>query len=268
MSYNFFSMITLKLANQTVSIDKGELVNYIVNDVELIHQKGDPGWRNADTEMFPIIGPTAEADFKVWTPKGDAIQDQHGLLRELTYTLLNVDDTTATFQKVYKANTKVTNSKYPNKSTVSELYWPYNFQFQKKIQLTKSGLEITFTITAEEGMPFMLGYHPAFKTESKTTEVSYGKNTKINVQDIKAAGSLAYPLRTITNAQLQNKTPLIIETQGFKELMLWTEVDTMLCIEPITFYPYDVDQDKLFQGYSYTDKLPVEYKVFLKPTNK
>lgn len=260
-------MITLKLANQTVTIDKGELVSYVVDKVEYIHQKGDPGWRNADTEMFPLIGPTAEAGFKVWTPKGDAIQDQHGLLRELTYTLLNADDTTAIFQKGYKANTKVANSKYPDKSTVSELYWPYDFQFQKKFKLTTTGLEITFLITAEEGMPYMLGYHPAFKTESSATQISYGENTKASVQDIKAAGSVAYPLRDIAKAELQNTNAITIATQGFKQLMLWTEVDTMLCIEPITFYPYDVDQDKLFKGYSNIGKLPAEYKVFLKPNS-
>lgn len=260
-------MITLKLANQTVKIDKGELVNYIVNDVEFIHQKGDPGWRNADTEMFPIIGPTAEANFKVQTPKGDAVQDQHGLLRELAYTLVENSSTTAIFQKEYKANTKVTNSKYPNKSTVSELYWPYDFQFQKKYQLTNSGLKITFTITAEEGMPYMLGYHPAFKTENSTTQVSYGENTKASVQDIKAAGSVAYPLRDVTKAELQNTNAITIKTQGFKELMLWTEVDTMLCIEPITFYPYDVAQNKLFKGFSHIGNLPAEYKVFLTPSN-
>ncbi|MGJ8732240.1 MAG: aldose 1-epimerase [Cellulophaga sp.] len=260
-------MIILELANQIVKIDKGELVNYLVDKVEYIHQKGDPGWRNADTEMFPLIGPTAEAGFKVWTPKGDAIQDQHGLLRELTYTLLSADSTTAVFQKEYKANDKVANSKYPNKSTVSELYWPYDFKFQKKFELTTTGVEITFLITAEEGMPYMLGYHPAFKTESNVTEVSYGENAKATVKDIKAAGSVAYPLRDMTKAELQNTNAITIETQGFKELMLWTEVDTMLCVEPITFYPYDVAQDKLFKGYSNMGKVPAEYKVFLKPSS-
>ncbi|PKB45118.1 aldose 1-epimerase [Cellulophaga sp. RHA19] len=260
-------MIILELANQIVKIDKGELVNYLVDKVEYIHQKGDPGWRNADTEMFPLIGPTAEAGFKVWTPKGDAIQDQHGLLRELTYTLLSADSTAAVFQKEYKANNNVANSKYPNKSTVSELYWPYDFKFQKKFELTTTGVEITFLITAEEGMPYMLGYHPAFKTESNVTEVSYGENAKAAVKDIKAAGSVAYPLRDMTKAELQNTNAITIETQGFKELMLWTEVDTMLCVEPITFYPYDVAQDKLFKGYSNMGKVPAEYKVFLKPSN-
>ncbi|MCL5245136.1 aldose 1-epimerase [Cellulophaga sp. 20_2_10] len=259
-------MIALKLPSQTVKIDKGELVSYNVNSVEYIHQKGAPGWRNADTEMFPVIGPTAEANFTVWTPKGDAIQDQHGLLRELIYTLVKADDTTAIFQKEYLANTKIANSKYPDKSTVSELYWPYNFKFQKKYELTKNGLEITFVITAEEGMPYMLGYHPAFKTESKFTELSAENNSTINVKEIQAVGNRAYLLENRTETTLKNTNSVTIQTKGFKHLMLWTAVDTMLCIEPITFYPYAVTQDKLSEGYSYMGKLPAEYKVFLKPT--
>ena len=62
-------MVDLKLENQTVKIEKGELVSYNVGGYEYIHQKGSPGWRNADTEMFPIIGPTADAGFLVKTPK-------------------------------------------------------------------------------------------------------------------------------------------------------------------------------------------------------
>ena len=78
-------MIELKNANQVVTIDAGELTGYRVNDHEFIHQKGSPGWRSSDTEMFPIIGPTAEAGFRVQTPRGEARQDQHGLLPAFGY---------------------------------------------------------------------------------------------------------------------------------------------------------------------------------------
>ena len=36
--------------------------------------------------------------------------------------------------------------------------------------LTDEGLEIAFTVSGERDMPFMLGYHPAFKLHSKTPE--------------------------------------------------------------------------------------------------
>ena len=81
-------MTQLQLNNLNVSIDKGQLSSFKKDDYEYIHQVGSPGWGKSDDEMFPIIGPTDEANFKVKTPKGEAILDQHGLLRELTYALL------------------------------------------------------------------------------------------------------------------------------------------------------------------------------------
>jgi len=49
--------------------------------------------------MFTLIGPTNEANFKVKTPKGLAIQDQHGLLREMDYVLKDSTDSKAVFSK-------------------------------------------------------------------------------------------------------------------------------------------------------------------------
>ena len=97
-------MIELKLNNQTVQIDAGELISYKVAEHEYIHQKGKPGWRNADTEMFPIIGPTSEAGFQVETPRDIAIQDQHGLLREMSYELVESSEIFAVFTKKYVEN--------------------------------------------------------------------------------------------------------------------------------------------------------------------
>jgi len=72
--------------------------------------KGNRGWRKSDDEMFPVIRPTSKNNFRVHTKKGDAIQDQHGLLRELDYQLISNNEVTATFKKDYKANTKIKNS--------------------------------------------------------------------------------------------------------------------------------------------------------------
>ena len=89
----------------------GELIGYRVGDFEYMHQKGSPGWRSTDTEMFPIIGPTADAHFEVRTSRGIAVQDQHGLLREMPYELMEQSDSHAIFRKTYSAGTKIINSK-------------------------------------------------------------------------------------------------------------------------------------------------------------
>ncbi len=251
---------------QRAEIAAGELISYRKGDHEFIHQKGSPGWRSSDTEMFPVIGPTAEANFKVKTPKGAAIQDQHGLLRELTYIEALRSETKISFSKKYSANTAVKNSKYPNKSSAENLIWPYSFEFQKNYELKEEGLEITFEISAEEGMPFMLGYHPAFKLHTQRVSVIPEKTENaISLAAIKAVGSRAYQVPNCESIRLQDKQELKIRTEGFGHFMLWTEVDNMVCIEPITFYPYAVPQSNLHDGFMHlNDKTPV-FKVFLCP---
>ena len=226
--------------NSIVKIDKGELISYKKNGEELIHQKGNPGWRNADTEMFPIIGPTEANNFIVTTPKGNYNQDQHGLLRELDYSILHQDDTSFVFKKKYAAYTAIENSKYPDKSTVRLVSWPYSFNFQKKIELQNEALKISFEIRAEKGMPFMLGYHPAFMLQGKLDEIIVSNNQSVAIPTIMAGGNTAYPILNSDEIQLIKKSGynLSIKTTGFNNFMLWTPVSNMLCIEPITAYPY------------------------------
>jgi len=253
-------MITLKYGNQSVRIDKGELVSYLVGDHEYMHQKGSPGWRSTDTEMFPLIGPTAQADFQVQTPKGIAIQDQHGLLREMPYELVEQSQAHAIFRKTYTAATKVTNSKYPEKSTEAALFWPYDFQFEKHFHLSEKELTVTFKINGEEGMPFMLGYHPAFKLSAeKPTLLANGKS--ISLEEVLAVGSRALQVSDCNEILLTDSKRLRIRTEGFGNFMLWTEVPNMVCIEPITFYPYAVEQQNLHQGFQTLGNNPAEFKV-------
>ena len=47
-----------------VQVDSGKIASYTVDGFEFIHQRVT-GWPNSDTEMFPIIGPTAQADYRV-----------------------------------------------------------------------------------------------------------------------------------------------------------------------------------------------------------
>ncbi len=238
--------ITLISSNNLsiVKIDKGELVSYIKNDEELIHQKGNPGWRNSDTEMFPIIGPTEFNNFTVSTPKGDCIQDQHGLLRELNYNLINSSSDTAVYQKKYIENTAIKNSKFPEKSPKEIVSWPYNFTFIKNYELTNNSLIISFEIKADKGMPFMLGYHPAFMLQGNLNEIVSSEKQHITIPKIIEGGNTAFPILNVNKVSLIKETGLniLIKTIGFKHFMLWTEVSNMLCIEPITAYPYTEGQ--------------------------
>ena len=221
-----------------VKIDKGQLISYQKNTNEYIHQIGNKGWRKSDDEMFPIIGPVDKNNFKVHTKNGDAIQDQHGLLRELDYELSSSNIKSASYIKKYKKNTAVNNSKFPKKSSEAHLYWPFDFTFEKIYTLQHDVLTIYFIIHSEKGMPFMLGYHPAFLLSNSKKETFISENQSYNLDDVYKAGSNAFPILDSNKIILKNidKNNLEITTKGFNNFMLWTEVDNMVCIEPISQY--------------------------------
>ena len=257
-------MVKLSYKNQEVVIDQGELVSYQVDGYEFIHQKGQPGWRNSDTEMFPIIGPTNEAGFRVHVPRGNAILDQHGLLRELEYELKDSSDTEAHYSKNYQRGEVIINSKYPEKSTAQRLIWPFAFQFDKHFQLGPQGLQINFNISGEHDMPFMLGYHPAFKLRLAEPTVK-ANDQVISLQEIIDVGSRALEVANCDTITLSDEKGLRIETEGFGHFMLWTEVENMLCIEPITFYPYALGQENLHEGFMHLDTEQLVFTVNLIP---
>jgi len=256
-------MLSLQIENRIVKIEAGELVSFKQDHHEFIHQKGSPGWGSSDTEMFPVIGPVNENDFKVDTPEGTALLDQHGHLRRLKYELIDQTTTTATYRKTYKANTPIKNTKYPANSSLEFMQWPYSFEFEKSFSLTEKGLEIVFKINSDTDMPFMLGYHPAFKiyTDNPTLK---SKNKETNLNEVLAVGSRALQVPNCNSITLNDKKSITISTEGFGHFMCWTEVDTMLCIEPISFYPYEVLQQDLHRGFQ-TIKENRIFKVLISP---
>lgn len=256
-------MVQLHKNKTVVKIDAGELVGYEVDGHEFIHQKGSPGWGNSDTEMFPIIGPVDKANFRVTTPRGAAVQDQHGLLRQMPYDFVSKSDTTAVFVKEYKSGTPISNSKYPQKSTEKWLSWPYDFRFEKSFLLKGDILEITFKIKGEKDMPFMLGSHPAFKLYTESPLI-LANNKEIILDEVLAVGSRALHVPGCTSITLKDKKEITIATEGFGDFMCWTEVRNMVCIEPITFYPISVEQRLLHHGFQ-TLKGEAVFKVFLRP---
>lgn len=256
-------MTHLTSGNSSVTIDQGELIGFQNNGHEFIHQKGSLGWRSADTEMFPIIGPVDKANFRVNVAKGEAIQDQHGLLRELDYDCFESTDTHVVFKKEYIAGTAVKNAKFPEKSTEQWLTWPYDFSFEKRFELIGEQLEITFDITGELQMPFMLGYHPAFKLHTENPVIVAG-NREISLDEVLAVGSRALQVENCRSIVLRDARELTLTTHGFGHFMCWTEVPNMVCIEPITFYPYAVEQQNLHEGFQHLSDGKASFKAILK----
>ncbi|MEW7280530.1 aldose 1-epimerase [Aquimarina sp. 2201CG1-2-11] len=237
-----------------VLIRDGQLCNYQFLETEIMHQQGDPGWSNTEIEMFPIIGATKGNNFSVATPKKEAKLDQHGILRAMNYSLKNTaTPNSVSFYKAYTADTLVANPKFPEKSTLASLSWPYNFEFTKTFKLTNTSLRVTFEIHSEEGMPFMIGFHPALKIYTSNPLFEF-KDKKIPLTDVLETGSTAFPVQDCDDLTLSNngKVNVNIKSPGFKHLMLWSPSSNMACIEPITFYPASVSEKNLYKGFEYS----------------
>ncbi|MBC2839696.1 aldose 1-epimerase [Robiginitalea sp. SC105] len=242
----------------------GELRSFRRGPVEYMHHPSEPGWGHTDTEMFPVIGPTAAAAYRVQVPRGNAIQDQHGLLRELPYTRKSVSPTQASFVKEYKAGTPVPNSKYPDRSTARLLIWPFDFQVEKHFTLEPGALRITFRIRGERDMPFMFGYHPAFRAAGgKTTLDACG--ALVGLEKIQAAGDRAFPIPDCESVVLKGESGIQIRTAGFGHFMCWSPDPGMVCVEPITYYPYASGAARLHEGFRYLEGDPAEFSVCLEP---
>ncbi len=240
-------IIILKSPDQKaiVKIEKGELINYQFNKEELMHQKGSPGWENTDTEMFPVIGSTFANKNIVSTKKGNAIQDQHGFLRELNYQLLEHSSVKSVYVKNYKANTKIKNNRFPESSREEFVYWAFDFVFKKSFELSNKSLKITFELTSDEGMPFMLGYHPAFKLSGDKTEYCLVSGKNVSIQEVIDKGGPSFPFFDLEEISLikEQGYNVKVKASGFENMMLWTEFNNMICIEPITQYP-DLEKQK------------------------
>lgn len=244
------------------AVYKGELVSLEYRGHQFMHKKEEPGWNHSDAEMFPIIGPTAEVNYRVQVPKGNAVQDQHGLLRELSYELISASAQKGVYCKKYTAGTLVKNSKFPDRSRIPQLIWPYSFSFTKTVQLQEDGLDIHFAIEGEQDMPYMLGYHPAFKIYGGENRVK-GRDLNLGMSEIMEAGDRALQVADRQELVLSGRHSLHFKTRGFSHFMLWSPHPGMLCIEPITYYPYSRGQAQLHEGFEYLGREKVAYGLKL-----
>lgn len=251
----------------TAQIASGKLMSYTVDDFEFIHQRA-VGWPHSDTEMFPIIGPTAAANYRVQVGDQSVVLDQHGLLREFSYTHLDSDSELSIWIKKYKAYDELANSKYPENSPETVQFWPYDFEFLKSFGFDDNGLVIRFEIIADPRMPFMLGYHPAFKLNPGfATRIESGSQ-QVGLQQVLDAGSRALAISQSNRVVVHNERSVVLETEGFSDFMCWTEVPQMLCVEPITFYPYGVDQNNLHEGFQLMGTELREFITRIYPLNQ
>lgn len=234
--------VQLEVGKLKALIIDGSLRSFQKKKQEWIHHPDAAGWNKSDDEMFPVIGATSSVDYQLYMDDKKAFLDQHGLIRALKWSLIGSNEHSALFEVRYTQNTSVSNPKFPLKSPQKTLQWPYSFVMRKHFSLSDNKLTIRFEVEAPEGMPYQMGYHPAFKLES-TEVVLQCSDQKHPFEEIFKAGHGAYPLLNCSEVILSDgrRRKLHISTEGFGHIMCWTEVKNMICIEPITHYPAQFD---------------------------
>ena len=264
MTSNPNEPIVLSRSDLRVEIRGGELSSFRKGAHEFMHTPDQPGWGHSDTEMFPVVGPTADIGYRVQVPKGNALQDQHGLLRELDYTLVSATLTTAVLEKAYRAGTPVANSKFPGRSPARWLVWPYSFRFVKRFALLPDALEVSFEVSGDVDMPFMVGYHPAFRLQRADARVA-GCGRAIPISEVLAAGDRACEVAGCEALVLEDSRRLELRSRGFGNFMLWSPDPGMICIEPITYYPGSRPQAEMHEGFEYLGGEPRHLSLSMKP---
>lgn len=158
---------------------------------------------------------------------------------------------------------------FPKLSHESEVFWPFDFTFTKYFELDNNSLKIRFELTSEKGMPFMFGYHPAFKLSGKKDEICVVKNQNITIQKVIDKGGPSYPFYDVNEIILVKKTgfSIRIKEEGFNNIMLWTEYPNMICIEPITQYP-DLDNQCYTEKNLRLSKGKDNFSIIISPFKK
>jgi len=125
-------------------------------------------------------------------------------------------------------------------------------------------LSISFRLTGDLDMPYMLGYHPAFNLVTDEPLLQAGA-LEIRLDEVMDAGSKALEVPGSSEIILHDQCKVHIKTQGFDNFMLWTEVPNMICIEPVTYYPYTKPQQFLHEGFDYLGRGGKTYSVDITP---
>ena len=79
-----------------------------------------------------------------------------------------------------------------------------------------------------------------------------------------AVGSRAFQVPDCSEITLNDENSITLKSEGFGNFMLWTEVTNMVCVEPVSFYPYAVAQENLNEGFQNLPEEGITFTVLLK----
>ena len=260
-------LVELKTDRAVVQIYKGTVVRYIgPRVIDYFHGGAKPenipelpktdedrlGWPNSELVTFPVFGPVADYQVKVNIHGQEIVcpMDQHGISRHLDWKLQpGTDDYSATFVQSHDGKTRIHNTRYPKKGNPEFLEWPFAFDLEKRVVATYEGdlvIELTLKNRSDLDMPYMFGFHPAFKNQGLFNSGSFIAQDASVVhlaKVIEASGMHNHELdRTgetlVGYRNRESRRGFLLSTDGFQNLALWSPSQDagMFCIEPVTHF--------------------------------
>jgi galactose mutarotase-like enzyme len=251
-------IINIETKNNKAQICSGELVSFEQGGIQYIHGGGKPadlkqkedysGWQKSEIIMFPIVG--AVVGYKVRLEDRFVNHDIHGISNAIEFVTENQKSNSVQLVQRYDGVTPIKNPNYKPRSACPEyLEWPFKYELRKSIELTETGIKISISLTNKSSidMPYMLGFHPAFRTLGKVhtavfVELSGESYTLEEVIKESIEGNGALFLKGVERLSYENtstKKGFEFVSGNFNNIMMWSpgKDSGMFCIEPITNLP-------------------------------
>lgn len=238
----------------------GQLVSLSLDDIEWIHGGGrdleyqnkedTKGWKSSNVMCFPVFGPVNENTIEV---KGKRFSmNQHGILRALEKEI-SVSDNSISTRTKHDGKSNVRNLKYndnlpPTSQNNPCQYWPFDCEVLEKFSFGKEGeLKVQHTVINKDPvvMPFMFGWHPAFKTQGSIKEgfLTLSNGKEVSLEEVIAAGNASVLLEGVDNIDYFNEQSGLgfnISSQGYNgNWVVWMPdgQEQMFCLEPVSHFP-------------------------------
>jgi galactose mutarotase-like enzyme len=238
-----------------VNSANGQLVSLVSKDNEFMHDGGSPdwkgkGWANSELIMFPVFGPvdgySADLGGQIFS------LDQHGIARntkDLPFVLESNSDGTMVWVQSYDGR-QIPNPKYvPGKEAPQFLNWTaYELKKIFTIRHNKVLCSLQVTNKSDVNMPYVIGWHPAFKMLGDAHLGIYSGDMSRQITDLEQVAKSTYPapgaliLKGVTSvvyANLKSGAGLRVSADFGQDTLVWTPAldSGMLCIENSTKFP-------------------------------
>ena len=214
----------------------GQISSIRSGDTEYMHH-GKTAWLNTEIVMFPVVGPVSRHRVDV----GDLAYalDQHGISRVVPFRVESLDNISISVVQHYDGSF-LDNPKGHNR----KLNWmPYTLEKRFSIDEDIVMCELTVTNDSDLDMPYMIGWHPAFKVlgDAGSVNIMIDSARGFTLEKLVKEGGvqLVENVGSIEYASEETGQGAIVVSVELDHAMIWTPgADSgMVCVEFVSHLP-------------------------------